>query len=91
MLGRALSLLTLWEVIVVVFDDRETPSGQPDPAWHGAARHAVKVVDDHRYIVEVAIPWMEIGREPGENHTTLGIDFCVNGKDPQMSSRRRSA
>ncbi len=67
----------------VVFDDRGTPSGQPDPQWNGTAQHVVKIVDDYHYIVEVAIPWPEIGLEPRENHTKIGIDFCVNGRDPQ--------
>jgi hypothetical protein len=44
-----------------------------------------KVLDDCRYVVEVAIPWTAIGLEPGEGHTTIGIDFCVNRRDPQAN------
>jgi hypothetical protein len=65
-----------------VYDDRGTPSGQADEKWNGTAQHIVKVLDDYHYITEVAVPWKEIGREPRENQTSIGIDFCVNGKDP---------
>ncbi len=70
-------------VLNVVYDDRGTPSGQPDEKWNGEAQHAVKILDDYHYTVEVAVPWEEIGLEPRQNQTSLGIDFCVNGKDPQ--------
>jgi cellulose/xylan binding protein with CBM9 domain len=70
-------------ILNVVYDDRGTPSGQPDPAWNGKAQHMVKIVDDYSYVVEVAVPWPEIGLEPRQNQTVMGIDFCVNGKDPQ--------
>ncbi len=70
-------------ILNVVFDDQGTPSGQPDPKWDGSARHIVKIVDAYHYIIEVAIPWAEIGVQSQANHTTLGIDFCVNGKDPR--------
>jgi hypothetical protein len=70
-------------ILNVVFDDRGAPLGQPDPKWNGAARHAIKIVDDYHYIVEVAVPGTEIGLKPQENHTTLGIDFCVNGRVPR--------
>jgi hypothetical protein len=68
-------------ILNAVYDDRGTPSGQPDEKWNGRAGHAVKILDEYHYVVQVAIPWPEIGLEPREN-TTLGIDFCVNGKDP---------
>ncbi len=70
-------------ILNVVYDDRGTPSGQPDKKWHGKAQHGVKILDDYHYVVEVAIPWQEIGLEPRENQTVMGIDFCVNGKDPE--------
>ncbi len=69
-------------ILNAVYDDRGTASGEPDPKWNGSARHAVKVLDDYHYFAEVAVPWSEIGLEPRENQTSLGIDFCVNGKDP---------
>jgi cellulose/xylan binding protein with CBM9 domain len=68
-------------ILNTVYDDRGTPGGQPDPKWNGAARHAVTILDDYHYIVEVAVPWSEIGLRP-KLGTRLGIDFCVNGKDP---------
>ena len=68
-------------ILNVVFDDRGTPSGKPDPKWNGTARHTVKILDDHHYLIEVAVPWREIGREPEEG-AAMGIDLCVNGKDP---------
>jgi len=70
-------------ILNVVYDDRGTPSGEANPAWNGVARHEVKILDDYHYVVEVAIPWQEIGLEPRENETAIGIDFCVNGKDPE--------
>ncbi len=65
-----------------VFDDRGTPQGQPDKAWNGVARHSVHILSDHRYLVEVAVPWAEIGLTPVAGTTRLGIDLCVNGSDP---------
>jgi hexosaminidase len=69
-------------ILNAVFDDRGTPSGEPDPKWNGLARHIVKIIDDYRYIAEAAIPWTEIGLKPEEGKI-IGIDFCVNGKDPE--------
>lgn len=66
-----------------VYDDRGTPSGQPDPQWNGNARHEVRILDDCHYAVQVAIPWGEIGVEPVEGRTVIGIEFGVNGKDPE--------
>ncbi len=68
-------------ILNTVYDDRGTPSGAPDPKWTGTARHAVKILDDYHYIVEVAVPWSESGLAPKAG-TRIGIDFCVNGKDP---------
>jgi hexosaminidase len=70
-------------ILNAVYDDRGTPSGQPDKKWNGVARHNVKILDNYRYIAEISIPWTEIGLEPLENKTVIGIDFCVNGKDPK--------
>lgn len=69
-------------ILNVVYDDRGTLSGEPDSGWNGRAEHQVRIVDDYRYVVEVAVPWNEIGIEPIEVQTAVGIDFCVNGKDP---------
>jgi Carbohydrate family 9 binding domain-like len=70
-------------ILNTVFDDRGSPSGKPDPEWNGSAQHEVKLLGDFRYLVEVAVPWTEIGLEPQEDHTVIGVDFCVNGRDPQ--------
>lgn len=70
-------------ILNAVYDDRGTRSGEPDPAWNGEARHGVKIIDDYHYQVEAAIPWQEIGQKPRQDETALGIDFCVNGKDPE--------
>ncbi len=70
-------------ILNVVYDDRGTSSGEADPKWNGIARHTATVLDDHRYIVEAAVPWDEVGLEPNSEKTILGIDFCVNGRDPE--------
>ncbi len=70
-------------ILNAVYDDRGTPSGQPDEKWNGVTEHIVKILDDYHYLVEIAIPWTEIGLQPRGGHTTIGIDFCVNGKDPE--------
>jgi len=72
-------------ILNVVYDDRGTASGEPDPSWNGHARHTVSILDDYRYVVEVAIPWTEMGVEPRAGYTTIGIDFCVNGRDPETN------
>jgi hypothetical protein len=73
-------------ILNAIYDDRGTPSGQPDPAWNGEAQHAVRVLDDYHYVVQVSIPWKEIGIEPAEGHTVLGVDFAVNGRDPETGA-----
>ncbi len=70
-------------ILNAVYDDRGTPSGEASPTWNGVARHEVKILDNYHYVVEAAVPWQEIGLEPCENETAIGIDFCVNGKDPE--------
>src|SRR5207249_12093786 len=69
-----------------VYDDRGTPAGQPDSRWNGNAQHVVRILDDYHYVIEVSVPWAEIGVEPVEGHTILGIDFAVNGKDPDTGA-----
>ena len=73
-------------ILNAVYDDRDTPSGQPDRRWNGNAQHVVRIVDDYHYVVPVSIPWAEIGVEPVEGHTVLGIDFAVNGKNPDTGA-----
>jgi hypothetical protein len=70
-------------ILNAVYDDRGTPSGQPDPRWNGRAQHVVRVLNDYHYILQVSIPWKEIDVEPVEGRTVLRIDFGVNGKDPE--------
>ena len=74
-------------ILNAVYDDRGTAAGDPDAdeKWNGKAKHIVKILDNYHYIVEVAIPWEEIGLKPQENQTTLGIDFGVNGRDPETN------
>jgi hypothetical protein len=73
-------------ILNAVYDDRGTPSGQADPLWNGNAQHLVRILDDYHYVVQVSIPWTEIGIEPAEGHTVVGIDFGVNGKDPESGA-----
>jgi hypothetical protein len=73
-------------ILNAVYDDRGTTSGQPDPRWNGNAQHVVRILDDYHYFVQVSIPWTEIGVEPVEGHTILGIEFAVNGKDPETGA-----
>jgi len=73
-------------ILNTVYDDRGTPSGQPDSRWNGNAQHIVRILDDYHYVIEVSVPWAEIGVEPVEGHTILGIDFAVNGKDPDTGA-----
>jgi hypothetical protein len=68
-------------ILNAVYDDRGTPSGQPDPRWNGSAQHVVRVLNDYHYALRVSIPWKEIDIEPVEGRTVLRIDFGVNGKD----------
>jgi len=73
-------------ILNTVYDDRGTPSGRLDSRWNGNAQHAVRILDDYHYVIEVSVPWAEIGVEPVEGHTILGIDFAVNGKDPDTGA-----
>jgi cellulose/xylan binding protein with CBM9 domain len=73
-------------ILNVVYDDRGTDSGVADPEWHGIARHVVTIVDDYHYVVEMAVPWPEIGLEPRADETVIGIDLCVNGTDPKTGN-----
>jgi len=72
-------------VLKAGYGDRGAFSGQPGSKWNRQARQIVKVLDDYRYVVEVAIPWTAPGLEPGAGHTTIGIDFCVNRRDTQAN------
>ncbi len=38
-------------ILNTVWDDRGTPSGKPDEKWNGIARHIVKILDDHHYVI----------------------------------------
>lgn len=69
-------------ILNAVYDDHGTLAGEPAAKWDGQAQHAVKVLDDFHYIVEVAVPWSEINLQPRAGRTSVGIDFCVNGRDP---------
>ena len=58
-------------------------AGQPDEHWNGIADHVVRIIDNHHYVVEIAIPWGEIGLTPEAGKTALGADFAVNGRSPK--------
>jgi Carbohydrate family 9 binding domain-like len=53
-------------ILNAVYDDRGTPSGQADPVWNGNAQHLARILDDYHYVVQVSIPWAEIGIVPAE-------------------------
>lgn len=65
-----------------VYDDRGTLAGVPDEKWNGDARHFVRVIDQHQYVVEVAVPWSEIGLTPAVG-MQLEMDLCINGRNPK--------
>jgi hypothetical protein len=44
---------------------------------------AVRILGDYHNVVQASIPWAEVGIEPVARHTVIGIDFGVNGKDPE--------
>jgi len=43
-------------ILNTVYDDRGTPSGQPDPQWNGSAKHAVRILDGYHYVVQASLP-----------------------------------
>lgn len=69
-------------------DDRGTADCQSDPTWDGVARYAVKLngtLDDTTdidtgYIVEMAIPWTELGLRPKPG-LAIGINFANGDND----------
>src|SRR5215831_9868400 len=50
------------------------PRGSLIPPGSGTARHIVKILDDCHYVVELAVSWCEIGLEPREDQTVMGIE-----------------
>jgi hypothetical protein len=71
-----------------VKDDRGTPEGESDWTWNSVARWATRLNGslndssdrDEGYVVEIAVPWTEIGRAP-EAGVTLGVDFALGDED----------
>lgn len=75
-------------ILNVVYDERGTGEKKADASWTGAAVHQVKLKEgtDKQvvgYVCEVGVPWEELGIDPVENQTVIGIDFCVNGTDDE--------
>ena len=80
----------------IIFDEKGMISPTVyDKSWNGNARTAVKVLGsknnngnkDEGYIVEMAISWKEIGVK-SKKGLRLGINLCVNDKDPMKGEYR---
>ncbi|MFC2076168.1 sugar-binding protein [candidate division KSB1 bacterium] len=71
-----------------VKDDRGTPEGESDWTWNSVACWETKLSGslndssdrDEGYVVEIAVPWTEIGRAP-EAGVILGVDFALGDED----------
>lgn len=71
-----------------VKDDRGTVTGDKNVAWDGVALHQVKLngslndnLDkDDGYVLEVAIPWQELGVEP-KSGLQMGFNFANGDND----------
>jgi hypothetical protein len=71
-----------------VKDDRGTITSDRDVAWDGKATHAIKMTGtlnddsdtDQGYVLEVAVPWSEIGVDPEEG-TKMGFNFANGDND----------
>jgi len=71
-----------------VKDDRGTMKGERDVAWDGKAKYAIKMKGtlnddsdvDEGYVLEVAIPWSEIGIQP-VGGTKMGFNFANGDND----------
>jgi hypothetical protein len=69
-------------------DDRGTASGESDASWHGSAVYDVSLQgtlydttdSDQGYVVEVAVPWPEIGRKP-EAGLEMGLNVACGDND----------
>ncbi len=69
-------------------DDRGTASGESDASWHGSAVYDTSLQgtlndttdSDQGYVVEVAVPWSEIGREP-EAGLEMGLNVACGDND----------
>lgn len=72
-----------------VNDHRGLLAGQPVYEWDGQLRVRVSLQGtlnqpgdlDEGYVVEMAIPWRDIGREPRAEHTRLGLNLVVYDRD----------
>lgn len=71
-----------------VKDDRGTITGERNVAWDGKAKYVIKMKGtlnddsdiDEGYVLEVAIPWSEIGIHPEEG-TKMGFNFANGDND----------
>jgi hypothetical protein len=75
-----------------VVDARGLLNKAPNVTWDGGMRHAVTLQGtlnndedvDTGYIVEMAIPWTDIGiSKPLSGKTTLGVNMVVYVRGPQ--------
>ncbi|MCL5021098.1 MAG: carbohydrate-binding family 9-like protein [Bacteroidetes bacterium] len=78
-------------ILNAVYDERGSGTRRPDASWTGAAIHEVRMKaaqgeDATGYICEIGVPWMELGISPTEDHTVIGIDFCVNGTEDETGN-----
>lgn len=71
-----------------VKDDRGTLAGKPNTFWNGDAIFEIEVNgtinqdhdQDHGYVLEVALPWKEIGLKP-QPGTSIGFNFTNGDND----------
>ncbi len=69
-------------------DDRGTPQGESDPTWDGDAMYAIRIRGtlndttdvDSGYTLEVAVPWVELNREPKAD-LAMGLNFACGDND----------
>jgi hypothetical protein len=69
-------------------DDRGSPDCYSDPAWDGEAKYSVQLfgvandttVTAMGYMVEIAVPWSEIGVEPRPG-LAIGVNFANGDND----------
>jgi hypothetical protein len=71
-----------------VKDDRGTAEGKPNADWNGHAVYEIEANgtinqdhdEDHGYVVEVALPWTELGLQP-QPGTAIGFNFTNGDND----------
>jgi len=79
-----------------VMDDRGTQAGPYDTSWNSRVRSAFVLKgtlndasdEDTGYTAEVALPWSELGWQPGRSGSRIGINLCVNDRDDKKDGYR---